>query len=405
MSAPPDLNHWHGLLAAAGLVAMDAVVKSVFWLAAAALVTSGMRRASAAARHFVWLLAVVGLFALPVLSWTLPGWDILPRWMDVKRSEPSAPDKPLATVENQLPPTERPDGTGRPGPSASLPVNTLSTSSSDPQEQIVRGMADRSLAARLSLRELGMAVWMAGFAFVLLRTLTGLASLWWLERGSRLETSSSWLELLRRLVAGLRLRRAVTLLKSHRRQMPMTWGVMRPKLLLPEESEEWPEERRRVVLLHELAHARRWDYATNLLTRLACALWWFNPLVWLAARQMAAERERACDDIVLNHGAKPAAYAEQLLGIAARGANTRELQAALTQEKKRRAIQSSKIRNRSVTAGRDAALRRPDGAARRPYLSRPPSLSDYENARISSCFSRPFWHTGATARAVVELIF
>ena len=97
----------------------------------------------------------------------------------------------------------------------------------------------------------------------------------------------------------------------------MTWGVMRPRLLLPETSEAWPEERRRVVLLHELAHAWRWDYATNLLTRLACAVWWFNPLVWMAARRMAAERERACDNIVLNHGANPAEYAEQLLEIAA----------------------------------------------------------------------------------------
>ena len=50
---------------------------------------------------------------------------------------------------------------------------------------------------------------------------------------------------------------------------------------------------------------------------LVCALYWFNPLVWLAARRMVAERERACDDIVLRHGAKPADYAEQVLEISA----------------------------------------------------------------------------------------
>ncbi len=97
----------------------------------------------------------------------------------------------------------------------------------------------------------------------------------------------------------------------------MTWGVVRPKLLLPEAAEEWPEEQRRAVLLHELAHAHRWDYATNLIARLACAIWWFNPLTWLAARRMAAERERACDDIVLNQGARPSEYARQVLAIAA----------------------------------------------------------------------------------------
>ena len=97
----------------------------------------------------------------------------------------------------------------------------------------------------------------------------------------------------------------------------MTWGVLYPKVLLPEESEQWPEDRRSVVLLHELAHAQRWDYLTHLITRLVCALYWFNPLVWLAARRMIAERERACDDIVLRHGAEPADYAEQVLEISA----------------------------------------------------------------------------------------
>jgi hypothetical protein len=115
----------------------------------------------------------------------------------------------------------------------------------------------------------------------------------------------------------LNFRRAVALLKTDRRRMPMTWGIFRPKLLLPDESEQWTEDRRHVVVLHELAHAKRWDYLTNLVTQFVCALYWFNPLVWFAARQMIAERERACDDIVLRHGARPADYAEQILQIAA----------------------------------------------------------------------------------------
>ena len=89
MNVPHDANHWQILLAQAGPAALDAVLKSVLLLALAALVTGAMRRCSAAARHLVWLLAVAGLFALPGLSWTLPGWNILPRWMSVQAGVPA----------------------------------------------------------------------------------------------------------------------------------------------------------------------------------------------------------------------------------------------------------------------------------------------------------------------------
>jgi hypothetical protein len=88
-------------------------------------------------------------------------------------------------------------------------------------------------------------------------------------------------------------------------------------LLVPAEANAWPDERRRLVLLHELAHVRRWDWLTQLLAHVACALYWFNPLVWLAATQMRIERERACDDLVLSSGARASEYAQELLGLAA----------------------------------------------------------------------------------------
>ena len=318
MGNPADSSHWLGFLTEARLVFLDASVKGVLLLAAAAIVANGMRRCSAAMRHLMWLLALLGLFALPVLSWTLPGWNILPRWMELQQSRPArqwlqaAPEQPVAAAQPQrqtFKPAERP------APAPIEAVETPPISSKPPSAPIAQVKGNGTLTTHFDW--LWMAAWLAGFALVILRTVTGLAGLWRLERRSRVENSLSWVDLLRRLAAGVGLRRPVVLLKSHQRQVPMTWGVIRPRLLLPDSSEDWPEERRRVVLLHELAHVRRWDYATNLVTRLACAAWWFNPMVWLAARHLAAERERACDDIVLNHGARPAQYAEQILEIAA----------------------------------------------------------------------------------------
>jgi hypothetical protein len=99
--------------------------------------------------------------------------------------------------------------------------------------------------------------------------------------------------------------------------MPMTWGILRPKLLLPPEADGWPIDRRRVVLMHELAHIRRGDFLTQLITQIARAIYWFNPLIWVAAKQIARESEGACDDLVLTQETKASDYAEHLLTVVA----------------------------------------------------------------------------------------
>jgi type II secretion system protein G len=70
------------------------------------------------------------------------------------------------------------------------------------------------------------------------------------------------------------------------------------------------------ALRHEFAHIARNDFLNRGLAQIACALYWPNPLVWLAARHWRLEQEMACDDAVLQHGAPAADYAEQLVEVA-----------------------------------------------------------------------------------------
>jgi hypothetical protein len=98
-------------------------------------------------------------------------------------------------------------------------------------------------------------------------------------------------------------------------KMPFACGLATPTIVLPAECESWSRERRLAVLLHELAHVRRRDLLGHTLGRLVCAVYWFHPLAWTAARQLRAESERACDDLALSCGTRATDYAEHLLDI------------------------------------------------------------------------------------------
>jgi beta-lactamase regulating signal transducer with metallopeptidase domain len=98
--------------------------------------------------------------------------------------------------------------------------------------------------------------------------------------------------------------------------VPMTCGLWRPVILLPVSARHWDSARARVVLLHELAHVRRRDCLVHCLAQIALALHWVNPLMWIAIARLRAERERACDDLVLAAGTRAPEYAEHLLDIA-----------------------------------------------------------------------------------------
>jgi hypothetical protein len=103
---------------------------------------------------------------------------------------------------------------------------------------------------------------------------------------------------------------------SDRDTGPISWGIFRPVILLPKSAISWPRERLHAVLLQELAHIRRRDSFVQALSHAACAFYWPNPLVWLAAKKLRSEAELAADDAAISAGLKPSDYAGELLRLA-----------------------------------------------------------------------------------------
>jgi hypothetical protein len=97
---------------------------------------------------------------------------------------------------------------------------------------------------------------------------------------------------------------------------PVTWGVAHPIVLLPGYARDWPDERQGLLIRHERAHIEHHDWPWQMVAQAVCAVFWFHPLVWLAAAGLARESERAADDRVLAQGADAQAYAAELLAIA-----------------------------------------------------------------------------------------
>jgi len=156
-------------------------------------------------------------------------------------------------------------------------------------------------------------VWIVGALLVLARLAAGTSRVARLAHTAQPVVDPTWLLLLHEVSRELQITRPITLLRGNKLSVPVTWGIVYPAVLLPPDADSWAAERRRHVLVHELAHVRRLDALTQLAGQCVLALFWFDPLVWYAVHRMRVERERACDDMVLRRGAAPSRYASDLL--------------------------------------------------------------------------------------------
>jgi type II secretion system protein G len=305
--------HWLAVLA-------DSTAKGLLLLLIAAGATLLLRRSSAALRHMVWTLSVAGLILVPTLSIALPQFHVplLPDWSsawDLTQASPStAPESPGENIEiSPAPKTPTVVASADPG-STPEPLR-VDLPQAEPSDSLAGAPAAATAGPQLHWSAWVLLAWLTGAIVLLLPLLAGTVMVWRQTRRAERIKSDSWTSLLGELCRQLGIRGRVVLLRSSWSNIPVACGIFRPAIILPVEADAWPADRRRVVLLHELAHIRRSDCLTQLLARLVRVIYWFNPLVWLAGRMLRIERERACDDLVLASGHKASEYANHLLEI------------------------------------------------------------------------------------------
>jgi TonB family protein len=234
---------------------------------------------SAALRHRVLALAFCGAVVVGPLVSVVPEWRVLPA---PASSWPAAAGEPVAAG------------------AATAPAATVEAP----------GMS------RETGLDAALFIWALGASLALMRLAGGS---WYVRRlasRSQGEAGETWMRTLEEVRASYGISRPVRMAVTNSQGLLATFGVVRPTVIVPRDATQWSVDRVRTVLLHELAHVRRGDWLVQVFAESVRAIFWFNPLFWMACSRLRRESECACDDEVLTAGMKPDRYAEHLVEIA-----------------------------------------------------------------------------------------
>ena len=274
------------------------LVKATLILVVALGITLSMQRASAGARHLVWLVTLATLLLVPALT----AWAPIPLRILPAEQKAVAPARPVSPV-SEAAKFDEPASIATEPASVTSPAATPSLEREITSSPVLSGLSVIVLIWAVVVVAIAASL---GYAAMLVKRIVNRA---------RPLSTEDWLNPLYEVSDRLSLEEPPRLLRSEDAKMPFACGVFAPTIVLPAECDTWTLDRRRAVLLHELAHVRRHDLIGHTLGRLACALYWFHPLVWTAAKQLRSESERACDDLALECGQRATDYAEHLLDI------------------------------------------------------------------------------------------
>ncbi len=247
-----------------------------------------MKQRSAAERSWVAHIGLLALVIMALAPLVLPSWNVeapalLGRAPSVEAVASDA--SPITSVAS--------------GPLAPKPLPDI------------KAPARPSLSPTAA----AMALYAVPAAILLFITVLALARLIALRARADVLVDGHWLSALARAQRRMGFKHGTALLTSNELSSPISWGLMRPVILLNNRAVEASGEAE-AIIAHELAHVARMDWVKLLLARIATAMFWFNPFVWLLAREAHQLREEAADDAVLAADIVDTDYAQLLVGVA-----------------------------------------------------------------------------------------
>jgi beta-lactamase regulating signal transducer with metallopeptidase domain len=250
-----------------------------------------LKHRSASERSWVAHIGLLALVLLALAPLVLPSWNV---------------ETPGLFAETNPPPAAGPAPEASPLPSGAVAAAAPVTA------PVAQPTAPR---ISLSAFDIATAAYAVPAAILLVITLLALMRLIALRARADVLVDGHWLSALARAQRRMGFKHGTALLTSDELASPISWGLMRPVILLNSRAVEAAGEAE-AIIAHELAHVARLDWVKLLLARVATALFWFNPLVWMLAREAHQLREEAADDAVLGADIADTDYAELLVGVA-----------------------------------------------------------------------------------------
>ncbi len=270
------------------------------------VLTRLLQRAPAALRYSLWLAAFMAVIVLPLAATLTPQWhaNVIPlpssSRQNISYDVTATPQKPLVSETES-------------NTTAAEVIPENKTAVLTPQSPTTQVTTSPHQSYKLPV---WLLAWAAGFAFFVFKIVFGVSNIRKIIQRSQELADDDFLKMLVDEKRRLDIRTFLEVYRSNEITSPLATGWIRPVILLPESFDTLSAQKKRYIVLHELAHVKRQDMLWQAVVQLITAALWFNPMVWFAAQRCTLEREHACDELVLHFGEQPSGYANLLLEFA-----------------------------------------------------------------------------------------